>query len=176
VLWLELKRRQLGGYKFTRQLPISPYFADFACREKWLVVEIDGSQHAESAYDRRRDAFMCSHGYSVLRFWNTDVLKDRTAVCETILAALDGRLAENVTESDLRFVLAATIDRPPFRSASPTTSPPFDGGEEEPAATKCALPLPPEGGEVAPRSGGGVGEPRHFLRRLKSYSQNTDPT
>src|SRR5687767_14470999 len=46
LLWLELKRRTLGGFKFTRQLPVGPYFADFACREKWLVVEIDGSQHA----------------------------------------------------------------------------------------------------------------------------------
>ena len=48
LLWLELKNRKLGGFRFTRQLPISPYFADFACREKWLVVEIDGSQHSGS--------------------------------------------------------------------------------------------------------------------------------
>jgi very-short-patch-repair endonuclease len=105
LLWLELKRRRLGGYKFTRQLPIGPCFADFACREKWLVVEIDGSQHAESGeYDRHRDEFMRSEGYSILRFWNVDVLKERTAVCETILAALDGHLAEDVVAYDLRYV------------------------------------------------------------------------
>ena len=106
LLWLELKRRQLGGYKFTRQFPIGPFFADFACRERWLVVEIDGSHHADSQYDRRRDEFMRRHGFSILRFWNTDVLKQRTSVCETILAALEGRLAENVVAPDLRFVAA----------------------------------------------------------------------
>lgn len=109
LLWLELKRRKLGSFKFTRQFPIGPYFADFACRERWLVVEIDGSQHAENTYDRRRDEYMRSLGFSVLRFWNTDVLKRRTAVCDTILAALDGRLAANVAAPDLRFVSAGAL-------------------------------------------------------------------
>ena len=112
LLWLDLKRRKLGGYQFTRQFPIGPYFADFACREKWLVVELDGSQHADSQYDRRRDEFMRSLGYSVLRFWNDDVLKHRTSVCETILAALDGRLAEDVAAFDLRFVYARDANIP----------------------------------------------------------------
>ncbi|MER9604016.1 DUF559 domain-containing protein [Mesorhizobium sp. M7A.F.Ca.US.010.02.1.1] len=104
LLWLELKARKLGGYKFTRQFSIEPYYADFACRENWLVVEIDGHQHAGSSYDRHRDDFMRAQGYSILRVWNHDVLKHRTSVCETILAALDGRLAENIAASDLRFV------------------------------------------------------------------------
>jgi very-short-patch-repair endonuclease len=106
VLWNELKARKLGGFKFVRQFPIGPYFADFACREQRLVVEIDGSQHAESETDRTRDEFMRSHGFSVLRFWNTDVLKGTRSVCETILAALDGRLSENVVAGDLRFLMA----------------------------------------------------------------------
>ena len=112
LLWLELKARKLGGYQFTRQLPIGPYFADFACRRHKLVVEIDGSQHVDSQYDRRRDEFMRAQGYSVLRFWNTDVLKHRTSVCETILAALDGRLAENISAFDLRFVYASPPTSP----------------------------------------------------------------
>ena len=106
LLWLELKRRRLGGYKFTRQFPIGPYFADFACRDKWLVVEVDGSQHAESMRDRRRDEYLRSEGWSTLRFWNTDVLKLRRSVCETILAAVEGRLADDVIAPDLRFVYA----------------------------------------------------------------------
>ncbi|WP_412535137.1 endonuclease domain-containing protein [Mesorhizobium sp. BAC0120] len=106
MLWLEVKAKRLGGYHFVRQQPIGPYFADFACRAKRLVVEIDGSQHADSAYDRRRDEFMRSQGYSVLRFWNVDVLKERTSVCETILAALEGQLAEDTVATDLRFVYA----------------------------------------------------------------------
>jgi very-short-patch-repair endonuclease len=111
LLWLELKRRRLGGFKFTRQLPIGPYFADFACREASLVVEIDGSQHADNIYDRARDEFRHSRGYSVLRFWNTDVLNHRTSFCETILAVLDGRLAENVVAPDLRFAASQPISQ-----------------------------------------------------------------
>ncbi|MCA0026830.1 MULTISPECIES: DUF559 domain-containing protein [unclassified Mesorhizobium] len=99
LLWLELKARRLGGYKFTRQFSIGPYYADFCCREKWLVVELDGSQHADSSYDRRRDDFMRAQGYSILR-----LSKHRTPVCETVLAALDGRLTENIAASDLRLV------------------------------------------------------------------------
>ncbi|MFD2058664.1 endonuclease domain-containing protein [Mesorhizobium calcicola] len=117
LLWLELKARKLGGYKFTRQFSIAPFFADFACREKWLVVEIDGHQHAGSSYDRRRDDFMRAQGYSILRLWSHDVLKHRTSVCETILAALDGKLAENVAASDLRFVFTPR----PFDSISSKT-------------------------------------------------------
>ena len=105
ALWNELKAKRLGGYKFVRQVPIGPYFADFVCRSHRLVVEVDGSQHAGSAYDRERDAFMRDVGYSVLRVWNFDALRQITAVCETILAALDGRLAEDVVSHDMRFLL-----------------------------------------------------------------------
>ncbi|MEZ5802211.1 MAG: DUF559 domain-containing protein [Rhizobiaceae bacterium] len=105
VIWNELKAKKLGGYKFLRQMPIGPYFADFVCRSRKLVVELDGSQHAESDYDRRRDAFMREQGYSVLRFWSGDAVKHIASVCETILAALDGRLTEDTVAMDLRFVL-----------------------------------------------------------------------
>jgi len=111
LLWLELKRSKLSGYKFTRQYPIGPYFADFCCRKSKLVVEIDGSQHADSIYDHRRDEFMRAAGYSILRFWNHDVLKHRSSVCETILAALDGRLAEDVNSVDLRFIFAQSLTK-----------------------------------------------------------------
>ncbi len=104
-LWSVLKNRQLNGAKFTRQLPIGPYFADFACREERLVIELDGSQHAESEYDRRRDSFMLEQGWSVLRFWNVDALKEQDAVADTITAALDRRL-DPVEAPDLRFVAA----------------------------------------------------------------------
>ncbi len=106
TLWGELKAKRLGGYKFVRQMPIGPYFADFACRREKLVVELDGSHHAESEYDRRRDEFMRARGYSVIRFWSADFLKNQASVCETILAALDGHLAEDTIATDLRFVFA----------------------------------------------------------------------
>jgi len=106
ALWSAIKNRQLDGAKFTRQFPIGPYFADFACREEHLVIELDGSQHAESAYDRRRDQYMVDQGWSVLRFWNVDALKELDAIVDTILAALDRRL-DPVAAPDLRFIPAA---------------------------------------------------------------------
>ena len=75
-----------------RQAPIGPYYADFVCRACKLVVELDGSQHAESAYDDKRDAILIALGYRVLRFWNVDVLGSIDDVCETIVAAVEGRL------------------------------------------------------------------------------------
>lgn len=109
LLWSQLKAKKLGGYKFVRQMPIGPYFADFACRSHKLVIELDGSQHAGSEYDRRRDEFMRGQGYSVLRFWSHDAVKAMGGICETILAALEGRLAEDVATPELTFVFAKRL-------------------------------------------------------------------
>ena len=102
-LWSELRDRRLNGFKFVRQYPIGPYFADFVCREERLVIEVDGSQHADNQYDRSRDRFMNAAGWSVVRFWNVDVLLEMTPVLDTIVAILDGRLSEPVEARDLRF-------------------------------------------------------------------------
>lgn len=59
--------------KFTRQLPIGPYIADFACRQAKLVVELDGSQHAESVRDQCRDRFLEQEGWTVVRIWNNEL-------------------------------------------------------------------------------------------------------
>ena len=90
LLWDELKDRKLGGFKFVRQYPIAPFFADFLCRERKLVVEVDGSQHAGSEKDRQREEYMRNKGYTTIRFWNVDVVTNIDSVCETILAALTG--------------------------------------------------------------------------------------
>ena len=69
LLWWHLRDRQLAGHKFKRQFPIGSYFADFACPEKRLIVELDGSQHVEQlSYDGERALFLESQGYRVLRF------------------------------------------------------------------------------------------------------------
>src|SRR4051794_1266965 len=86
-LWNRLRARMLGS-KFVRQEPIGPYTVDFACREKRLVVELDGGQHAESAADRVRDEWLRQHNYRVLRFWNNDVIGNIEGVAETIASAL----------------------------------------------------------------------------------------
>ena len=88
VLWQLLRNRQLDGHKFVRQLPVGPYFADFACREAALIVELDGSQHANSVNDEARTNFLTAQGYSVLRVWNNDLLINAQGVAESILLAL----------------------------------------------------------------------------------------
>ncbi|RUZ74626.1 endonuclease domain-containing protein [Mesorhizobium sp. M7A.F.Ca.US.006.01.1.1] len=110
-LWHELRGRRLNGHKFIRQLPIGPYFADFACREANLVVEVDGSQHANRPHDRYRDETMNRNGWSVLRVWHADVLTSRKSVLDTIVAALDGRLDRKMIAVDVKFLPASTLGR-----------------------------------------------------------------
>src|SRR6188474_2889668 len=88
-LWFALRDRRLGGFKFVRQEAIGPFVADFACRERNIVIEVDGGQHADNARDLRRDAYLAGEGYRVLRFWNNDVLANRDGVLLTILEALN---------------------------------------------------------------------------------------
>src|ERR1044072_915292 len=88
-LWLALRDRRLGGFKFVRQEAIGPFIVDFVCRERTLVIEVDGGQHADNARDARRDAYLAGEGYRVLRFWNNDVLANRDGVLLTILDALN---------------------------------------------------------------------------------------
>ena len=93
-LWEELRGRRLNGFKFVRQLPIGPYFADFACRAHKLVVEVDGATHgteSEVRHDERRTRFLEEQGWMVLRVWNIDVFTERNAVCDAILLALEER-------------------------------------------------------------------------------------
>jgi very-short-patch-repair endonuclease len=89
--WNLIRNRNFEGLKFVRQYPVGPYVTDFASRERMLVVEIDGSQHAESARDERRTAFLNAEGYSVLRFWNNEVLADLTGVCDLLRAVAGGQ-------------------------------------------------------------------------------------
>jgi very-short-patch-repair endonuclease len=72
--------------KFTRQLPIGSYIADFACRQAKLVVEIDGGQHAGSSRDEIRDRWLLEEGWTVVRVWNSDVRENPSGVAEVILA------------------------------------------------------------------------------------------
>lgn len=87
-LWSLLRGRKLDGHKFVRQLCIGPYIADFVCRETALIVEADGGQHAESARDEMRTAYLNAQGYAVLRFWNRDILLHPGAVRDAIASVL----------------------------------------------------------------------------------------
>jgi very-short-patch-repair endonuclease len=89
LLWTALSNRKVDGYKFSRQIPVGPYFADFLCREARLVVELDGYSHdMNQEYDQRRDAFMVEQGFTVRRFANADVMNNLDGVVRTVALAL----------------------------------------------------------------------------------------
>jgi len=90
VLWNRIRNRRIDGNKFVRQEPIIGYICDFVCREKRLIVEVDGGQHNESAADAIRDERLREKGYKILRFWNNDVLGN----IEGVLTVIQTELAD----------------------------------------------------------------------------------
>ena len=119
-LWRHLKRLSLPQSHFRRQAAIGPYFADFACHEVRLVIEVDGGQHNETtgaAADAARTAYLTAQGYRVLRFWDNEVLEN----IDGVLGSIDE-------------VLKATT--PP----TPDPSPPQAGGGET-ARRRRSIPL-----------------------------------
>ena len=87
-LWNELRAHRLVGFGFRRQLPIAGYIVDFACPTHKLIVEIDGSQHGSADVaeaDALRTAKLQGLGWTILRFWNDDVVRDIDNVCQHIV-------------------------------------------------------------------------------------------
>jgi very-short-patch-repair endonuclease len=89
ALWTRIRGRQLGGFKFVRQEPIDRYYVDFVCRERRLIIEIDGGQHSERPEDRQRDSELSALGYRVIRIWNNDVIENLDGVLQTLLSELE---------------------------------------------------------------------------------------
>lgn len=90
ILWYRLRNRRFYGLKFRRQEPIGKFIVDFVCLDKKLIIELDGSQHAEQvAYDTARTLFLEKLGYRVLRFWNNEILKNLSGVLENIAYRLN---------------------------------------------------------------------------------------
>ena len=88
-LWNELRAKRLMGLAFRRQMPIDRYIADFACPDHKIIIEVDGSQHGERlAEDAERTTHLNALGWTILRFWNDDVLRDIDAVCTHILRTM----------------------------------------------------------------------------------------
>jgi very-short-patch-repair endonuclease len=142
-LWRLLRDRRLSGFKFRRQVPVGPYIVDFLCVASKLIVEVDGSQHAENIRDEGRDAYLLREGWRVLRFWNHEVTQNREGVLGTILPHA-----------------ASLRERTLIRPASPTA---FSSGESgryddvpnAPAAPGACTPFPlggPARGEGRARS------------------------
>jgi len=89
-LWLLLRDRRLSGAKFRRQAPVGPYITDFVCLRLKLIVEADGGQHIENAYDLERDRWLANEGYVVMRYSNIDILNN----AEGVLADLYDRVKQ----------------------------------------------------------------------------------
>ena len=89
ALWLLLRRKQIEGHRFRKQVPIGQYIVDFCCLDARLVIEVDGGQHSESATDSERDTWLKSQRFRVMRFWNNDVLENPEGVMQAILKALE---------------------------------------------------------------------------------------
>jgi very-short-patch-repair endonuclease len=88
-LWYHLRANRFLGLKFRRQVPMGPYTVDFLCERARLIVEVDGGQHADRIEgDTVRTAWLEAQGYSVIRFWNNDVLGNTNGVLEAIATAL----------------------------------------------------------------------------------------
>ena len=87
-LWTKIRMKQIKGYQFYRQKPIGDYIVDFFCPRAKLVIEVDGSQHFSdetTEYDKIRGEYLTSLGLRVMRFTNTEVLKNIEGVIESII-------------------------------------------------------------------------------------------
>ena len=91
-LWSELRNRQLCGFKFVRQVPVGHYYADFLCRERKVIVEVDGGTHgteSELARDGARSRELAALGYRVFRVHNIDVYENIDRVLDALLAFIE---------------------------------------------------------------------------------------
>jgi len=91
-LWNELRAHRLMGLSFRRQVPIAGYIVDFACPTHRLIVEVDGSQHGNDTdlrYDEDRTRRLAQDGWTILRFWNDDILHDIDNVCLHIVTTVE---------------------------------------------------------------------------------------
>lgn len=87
-LWTLLRNRKFKNLTFKRQYPIGNYIVDFICREKWLIIEIDGGQHNtpdKLEYDKTRTEYLEQRGFKVIRFWNNGIDNN----FESVFAVID---------------------------------------------------------------------------------------
>jgi very-short-patch-repair endonuclease len=103
-LWGALRKRSLGAHKFMRQAQIGNYIVDFLCREKGLIIEVDGATHGsedELKYDAKRTAFLEAQGFQVYRVGNIDIYENLEGSLDGILNALENRQSLFKTRSPL---------------------------------------------------------------------------
>ncbi|HEY1706848.1 MAG TPA: endonuclease domain-containing protein [Rhizomicrobium sp.] len=91
-MWNALRGKRLGGLRFRRQHPIGPYIVDFYCASAKLIIEMDGGRHAldeNAVRDKTRTRWLEEQGYKIVRFWNSDFLREPAYVIENILSVLN---------------------------------------------------------------------------------------
>ena len=125
ILWKHCRGCRFVGFKFRRQHPIGPFFADLSCRECKLVLEVDGESHlGREPRDARRTTYLQEQGWLVLRFWNTEIYDELDSVLEAIYQAC--------------------VARKPAFPLTPNPSPPEGGRGEQgrfaPSALKIGFP------------------------------------
>ena len=97
LLWRYIKAHRIGGLGFRRQVPFGNYVADFVCHSARLIIEVDGDSHdfeSRERADHKRDAWLESQGYAVLRFTNNQVLRELEGVVHVIRETAGARRAE----------------------------------------------------------------------------------
>ena len=85
--WSIVRNHKFYGLEFRRQYPMGDYIVDFICREKKIIIELDGGQHNEPdniEKDNIRTEFIESNGYKVIRFWNNDILSNIEGVYQKL--------------------------------------------------------------------------------------------
>jgi len=122
LLWRHLRAHRLHDQKFRRQRPIGPYIVDFVHFGARVIIEADGGQHNGSDNDAMRDAWLRSQGFTVLRFWNNEILQNTEAVLEAVLK----ELAKGVPSPP-----------PPLSHGTSFASPQGERGEDELAPQDC---------------------------------------
>ncbi len=91
LLWRLLRDRRFASHKFRRQVSLGPYIVDFVCYEAKLVIELDGSQHADCEKDVCRDGWLEANGFSVLRIWNNDLINRQKPSLDAIWHAVSNQ-------------------------------------------------------------------------------------
>lgn len=87
-LWEILRKKRVGQYRFRRQQPIGPYFADFVCFSTRVIVELDGTSHlGREEHDRNREEYLKESGFVIVRFENFVVMLEENRVVEAVVKA-----------------------------------------------------------------------------------------
>ena len=148
ALWRHLRAHRLNGEKFRRQQPIGRYVVDFVHFGARLIVEADGGQHNSAAADEQRDTWLRAQGFTVMRFWNNEIMQNLAGVLETIMAAVSELSAQAAAPERAR-ALAAAPSPPPLsregRGEQSNRNSPAPLAEAELASHISPSPLAGEG-------------------------------